>query len=575
MALRWDAPLLAALAAELRERLHGARLQAVHAEFAARRLALHFREHTLVVRLHPDEVGLLLLDPVDPPEEARRLPARLRDVTAPPDDRILLFSFLRVRGSPAQVDLALEFMTNQYNAVLTRGPERTARLVFRTREGDRPLRQGHPYRLPDASPRQGVEEPVAPAVWMEHLLAAEPRRRKGALLSTFAWTSQVNAPALLGAAASGDAGPEATRAALEAGYETWTRIGAVARGETAARPVLLETRRGLQPYPLPLPGVERRTLRDRDPETGPGGASDATGGPGLLELLRTAADDAGGPPPAAALLPAELVGRLEEHVAALRRRTARLEEEAAELADPARMQHLGDLILARFAEVPEGAEAARLTDFDGEPVTVDLDPALPPDENAARYYDRAARIRRAMERLPKLQAEAREAWQEARALLARARSGDAGADEVEAAVPVERRSGDDGDEGPTLPYRTYRSSGGLAIRVGRGAKRNDDLTFRNSNPDDIWLHARHTAGAHVILRWNRDDNPPHRDLHEAAVLAALHSRARTSGSVPVDWTRRKYVRKPRKAPPGAVVPDRVQTVFVTPDEAVEARLRDE
>ena len=52
----------------------------------------------------------------------------------------------------------------------------------------------------------------------------------------------------------------------------------------------------------------------------------------------------------------------------------------------------------------------------------------------------------------------------------------------------------------------------------------------------------------------------------------VNSRARTSGTVPVDWTRRKYVRSPRKAPPGAVIPDRVSTVFVEPDEEVVERL---
>jgi hypothetical protein len=40
----------------------------------------------------------------------------------------------------------------------------------------------------------------------------------------------------------------------------------------------------------------------------------------------------------------------------------------------------------------------------------------------------------------------------------------------------------------------------------------------------------------------------------------------------VDWTRRKYVRKPRKAPRGAVTLDRVKTLFVTPDPELEARL---
>jgi len=88
------------------------------------------------------------------------------------------------------------------------------------------------------------------------------------------------------------------------------------------------------------------------------------------------------------------------------------------------------------------------------------------------------------------------------------------------------------------------------------------------------LHARDVAGAHVILRWNDPvANPPARDLAEAAVLAALQSKARTSGTVAVDWTRRKYVRKPRKAPPGLVVPERTKTLFDEPDPAVEERMR--
>jgi predicted ribosome quality control (RQC) complex YloA/Tae2 family protein len=114
----------------------------------------------------------------------------------------------------------------------------------------------------------------------------------------------------------------------------------------------------------------------------------------------------------------------------------------------------------------------------------------------------------------------------------------------------------------------FRSSGGLEIRVGRGARHNDELTFRHSSPGDVWLHARHVGGAHVILRWPGPGNPPARDLAEAATLAALHSKARTSGSVPVDWTLRKYVRKPRKSPPGRVAVERVETLFVRPEPSL-------
>ncbi len=89
------------------------------------------------------------------------------------------------------------------------------------------------------------------------------------------------------------------------------------------------------------------------------------------------------------------------------------------------------------------------------------------------------------------------------------------------------------------------------------------------------MHARDVAGAHVVLSWGRrDQNPPEQDVRDAAVLAALHSRGRTSGTVPVDWTRRKYVRKPRKTAPGVVVLERGKTLFVEPDAALERRLRD-
>ncbi|HEX8905231.1 MAG TPA: NFACT RNA binding domain-containing protein, partial [Longimicrobiaceae bacterium] len=130
-------------------------------------------------------------------------------------------------------------------------------------------------------------------------------------------------------------------------------------------------------------------------------------------------------------------------------------------------------------------------------------------------------------------------------------------------------------QAPRLPYRVYRTSGGLEVRVGRTSKDNDVLTFRHASHEDVWLHARQVPGSHVVLRWSEEGAPPARDLEEAAVLAALHSKARSSGTVAVDWTRRKYVRKPRGAPPGRVSVLQAKTIFVEPDAALEERLREE
>jgi predicted ribosome quality control (RQC) complex YloA/Tae2 family protein len=162
--------------------------------------------------------------------------------------------------------------------------------------------------------------------------------------------------------------------------------------------------------------------------------------------------------------------------------------------------------------------------------------------------------------------------QELAELLTGARDGTVDAAAIRQALPAVPARQRRGPQGPSAPYHSFTSTGGLEIRVGRGSRHNDDLTFRNSAPNDVWLHARHTAGAHVILRWSGPGTPPARDLEEAAALAALHSKARTSATVPVDWTLRKYVRKPRGSAPGSVVPDRVQTLFVSPDPELLERL---
>lgn len=110
----------------------------------------------------------------------------------------------------------------------------------------------------------------------------------------------------------------------------------------------------------------------------------------------------------------------------------------------------------------------------------------------------------------------------------------------------------------------FRTSQGSRILVGRSPIENAELTFRLARPTDLWFHAQRIPGAHVILA--RDDRaaPPEEDLQVAAALAALHSRAKGSGSVPVDYTLRKHVRKQRAAPPGLVWYTNAKTIVAEP-----------
>lgn len=120
------------------------------------------------------------------------------------------------------------------------------------------------------------------------------------------------------------------------------------------------------------------------------------------------------------------------------------------------------------------------------------------------------------------------------------------------------------------PYR-FISSDGITILVGKNNRQNDTLTFKTAAPSDLWLHAKDIHGSHVIIKCS--DTIPERTLHEAAMLAAYYSQARLSGNVPVDYTMRRYVKKPSGAKPGMVVYTNQSTVYVTPDPRLIERLK--
>ncbi|MHB1194523.1 MAG: NFACT RNA binding domain-containing protein [Longimicrobiales bacterium] len=548
MPLRWDPLLVRHLAMELDHVLAGTHLRALRLDGASRRFVLLLREATLEWDLYPSRGVPRLLPPMEPGPVDLAFQGRVRRVRSEADERLVLIEILSTRGRPPR-DLVVELLGNQWNALVVERPSGTLRHVLIRRDAPRPAWVGGIWAPPPPSVREGAHAPISLPRWLELLEPVPPPDRARALVASVAWTSPLNAAALV------DADPDPALA-LEKGHALWTSL---AFGDAPVRPVRRGGAGGAQPYPWPLPGAEGEPV------------------PSLLEAFRAVAGDSPSAvespagPAEAGLPPPELLAALESARDARLRLATHLQAQFDALEDEAVLRGAADLLLARLRQVPPGAAHAVVEGFDGAEVTLELDPALSAQGNADALYDRASRAARARERLPGLVRDAGRQAASLGTLLRRARSGAATADELRAVLPArEERGAVEG--GKPLPYRVFRSSGGLEIRVGRGARYNDDLTFHHAAPGDVWLHARHAAGAHVVLRWGKPGNPPARDLEEAAILAALHSKARTSGVVPVDWTLRKHVRKPRGSPPGTVLPDRVKTVMARPDGALLEKL---
>jgi predicted ribosome quality control (RQC) complex YloA/Tae2 family protein len=541
------------VAKELRASLVGGRARAVLLDREASTVLLCLRESTVLFDLHPQAPGVSLAPPQEPPPGARPLPAKVDQVDSIPDERILRIHFRRVRGKSEDPVLIVEFGPRRPNAVIADRSTGRIRSVLSPSTGERPLSSGLLYTLPGGDPRRGADGTMEAETWdrlVDPTQTGGPRR---ALLAGVAWTSSINAEFLLDS---------------PGGHARWRRL---ALGTDSA-PGWYTGEKGPQAYPVPV--GEPDAWHPADSFFGAVAAARA-------EVEATAAagvSDPGGEgtavAPGGTYVPGAAIQALEADLDRAERALARLRGELAGLPAPEELRARADLILARIGEIPRGGSEVVLEGFDGSPVAVSLDPTLDPAANARKLYDRAARAERAGERLPGRIGKAEERLALASRRLEEARSGSLSAERIGALMGPSDGRGSGGGSGPppSLPYRRFVSSGGLEIRVGRGAKHNDELTFRHSRPMDVWLHARSVGGAHVVLRWDSEDRPPARDLEEAAVLAALHSKARTSGSVPVDWTRRKWVRKPRGAKAGSVTLGRAETVFVEPDPTVMERL---
>lgn len=110
----------------------------------------------------------------------------------------------------------------------------------------------------------------------------------------------------------------------------------------------------------------------------------------------------------------------------------------------------------------------------------------------------------------------------------------------------------------TLTYATYD------VWIGKSAAGNDEL-LQASHKEDIWFHARHVSGSHVVIRMGRSaEYPPNDVIEVVSSWAAWYSKAKTAGIVPVVYTKRKYVRKPKGAAPGSVLVDKEQVCLVEP-----------
>ncbi|MCX8052341.1 MAG: NFACT family protein [Armatimonadetes bacterium] len=255
-----------------------------------------------------------------------------------------------------------------------------------------------------------------------------------------------------------------------------------------------------------------------------------------------------------------------------------IERAIAESYKAERYRQIGELILASVHEIAKGDRIAKIIDFfdpDMPRIEVELDEKRTPQQNAERYFKRYQKAREAASnaevRKNKV-AQELETLETAFHKAESARTVDELRNLRETLVKQDllrketvAEKAEDEFEGHRVGR--IRTADGWEILYGESSQANDYLTQRVARPDDVWLHARSITGAHVIIRTDgHSGGVPKHVLLQAAQVAAKNSEAKHSSLVPVDYTLKKYVRKPRGSAPGFVTYRNEKTIDVSPEK---------
>ena len=240
-----------------------------------------------------------------------------------------------------------------------------------------------------------------------------------------------------------------------------------------------------------------------------------------------------------------------------------------------------ELLTANMYRVKRGDSSVTVEDYytDGCPsVEIKLDILKTPQQNAAAMFKEYNKLKTAEIHLTALVAEGEKQLDYLNSVLDELERAETERDLAEIRRELletgylKKQKGVKPDKSKKQGPMRFVSSDGYEILVGRSNSQNDELTTKTARRTDIWLHTKSVHGSHVIISCEGRE-PPERTIAEAASIAAYYSQGREGGKTAVDYTAVRFVRKPSGSMPGKVVYTDYRTVMAEADEALCEKLK--
>lgn len=266
----------------------------------------------------------------------------------------------------------------------------------------------------------------------------------------------------------------------------------------------------------------------------------------------------------------ELIHRVENELEKNRKKLKKQEQELVATENAEEFRQKGELLTTFLHQVLNNQDQVELDNYyTSEKITIVLDKALTPNQNAQRYFKKYQKLKEAVKHLTGLIEETKETIQ----YLESVETALSQANLTEIAEIREeliqtgfiRRRQREKIQKRKKPEKYLSTDGQTIILVGRNNLQNDELTFKMAKKEELWFHAKDIPGSHVVITGNLQ--PSDEVKTDAAELAAYFSKARLSNLVQVDMIEVKKLNKPTGGKPGFVTYTGQKTLRVTPNEA--------
>ncbi|EMB87322.1 Rqc2 family fibronectin-binding protein [Streptococcus mutans] len=266
----------------------------------------------------------------------------------------------------------------------------------------------------------------------------------------------------------------------------------------------------------------------------------------------------------------DLIHRIQNELEKNKKKLKKQEQELQDTDKAEEFRQKGELLTTYLNQVPNNQDSVELDNYyTGQKVSIPLNKALTPSQNAQRYFKKYQKLKEAVKHLGNLISETKATIQYLESVdnaLNQASLSEISEirEELVQTGFVKRRHREKIQK-RKKPEPYLASDGKTIILVGKNNLQNDELTFKMSKKGELWFHAKDIPGSHVLIKDNL--NPSDEIKTDAAELAAYFSKARLSNLVQVDMIEAKKLNKPSKAKPGFVTYKGQKTLRVTPNEA--------